>query len=415
MNPMIEERDKEIDKTMKINIIKLMSTLHGEENVINSLRPTMNFLEDNFDVNYQCQDSSEEITVVWVMTGGVEGKFKEIYPWLKKPIILLAEDINNSLPAALEILAYVREQNEKAYILHGNFDEIKRDLEKFCLMQDTVKRIENARIASIGGPSDWLIASHVDFHKAADRWGCKFIYIPIEDLLKSIKEIECETCDDYFNKPAETVGISKKDVQESAKIYYALKKLVREQNITALTLKCFDLLDPFKNTGCLPLARLNDEGIIAGCEGDMPSLFTMFLAYILTGKPSFMANPSKIDIKANTILLAHCTVPASIVEEYSLKTHFESGIGVAVAGKFAKQPVTLVKLGSKNLDKLYVAEGSIVGNTDDENRCRTQIKVQVEYGLDSLLENPLGNHLIIVPGKVEKLFRDFMSYMEARQ
>ncbi|AEE92123.1 L-fucose isomerase-like protein [Tepidanaerobacter acetatoxydans Re1] len=397
---------------MNINVIQLMSPLHGEENVINSLRPSMNFLEDNFDVNYNSQENSDGITVVWVMTGGVEGKFKEIYPWLKKPIILLAEDINNSLPAALEIMAYVRKQQEKAYILHGGFDEIKQEIEKLYFLQEAAKKIKDARIASIGGPSDWLIASHVDFHKVSEIWGSNFVYIPMEDLLKSISEIEIASQDDYFSKAAAAIGIQETDVQAADRIYRGLKKLVQEKNITALTLKCFDLLDPLKNTGCLPLARLNDEGIIAGCEGDMPSLFTMLLVYILTGKRSFMANPSKIDKKANTILLAHCTVPTSIVEEYSLKTHFESGIGVAVAGKFAEQPVTVVKLGGRALDKLYIAEGAIVSNTYDEHRCRTQIKVQMEYGLDSLLKNPLGNHLIIVPGKIETLFRGFMDYME---
>ena len=91
------------------------------------------------------------------MTGGVEGNFKKIYPWLKKPIIILAEEINNSLPAALEIMAYIRAQGEKAYILHGDFDEIRQEIEKIRLFKEAANRIKNARIATIGGQSDWLV------------------------------------------------------------------------------------------------------------------------------------------------------------------------------------------------------------------------------------------------------------------
>ncbi|MDD4568802.1 MAG: fucose isomerase [Tepidanaerobacteraceae bacterium] len=396
---------------MNINVLKLMSPLHGEEKVLSSLKPTLDFLNDNFKVSYCSPGETEDLTVVWVMTGGVEGEFKKVYPWLKKPILLLTEDKNNSLPAALEILAYIRQQGERAYILHGCFDNIKQDIKRIYFLQEAAKKIKNARIASIGGPSDWLIASRVNFDKAHALWGSTFLYLPMEELLKSIDDSEQIQYDGYFTKATSIANVSKKDIQEADKIYHGLKKLVTEKAITALTLKCFDLLGVISNTGCLPIARLNDEGIIAGCEGDMPALFTMFLTFALTGKRSFMANPSKVDKQKNTVLLAHCTVPTCIVEEYSLKTHFESGIGVSVAGKFTKGPVTMVKIGGEALDRFYISEGSIIYNNDDDYRCRTQIEVEIEYGLESLLENPLGNHQIVVPGRVGNIFREFMNFM----
>jgi hypothetical protein len=32
------------------------------------------------------------------------------------------------------------------------------------------------------------------------------------------------------------------------------------------------------------------------------------------------------------MVLAHCTVPRTMVRAYDVRTHFESGLGVAVAG-----------------------------------------------------------------------------------
>ena len=396
---------------MKINVIKLMSPLHGEEKVLKSLQSTLDFFNDNFKVTYCLPQETEELTIVWVMTGGVEGEFKKIYPWLKKPIFLLAEDINNSLPAALEILAYIRMQGEKAYILHGSFDNIKKDIERIYSLQKAANKISNARIANIGGPSDWLIASQVDFGKAHTLWGSTFLYYPMEELLKYIETSEQIENNGFLTKATSIENVSENVIKEAEKIYNGIKKLVTEKEISAFTLKCFDLLSIISNTGCLPVAQLNDEGIIAGCEGDMPALFTMFLVYALTGKRSFMANLSKINKEENTVLLAHCTVPTCIVEEYALKTHFESGIGVSVAGKFNKGPVTLVKIGGKALDKYYISEGLIVCNTDDDNRCRTQIEVKLDYNLERLMSDPLGNHQIVVPGRVGEILREFMEFM----
>lgn len=392
-----------------------MSPLHGEERVLNSLRPTLDFFDKNFNVNYCSPGDNDGFTIVWVMTGGVEGRFKEIFPLLKKPIVILAEEINNSLPAALEIMAYIRQQGKRAYILHGDHAEIKREIERIRLFKAAADKIRDAKIASIGGPSDWLIASSVDFGKAHDMWGSAFIYVSMEEALKSIEATEPMGYDGYFKKAVGAIDVSEKDIREADRIYRGLKKLLEQKQITAFTLKCFDLLTPLSNTGCLSLSRLNDEGIIAGCEGDMPSLFTMFLAYILTGKRSFMANPSKIDKNKNTVMLAHCIVPTCIIKEYKLKTHFESGIGVAVAGKFYEEPVTMVKIGGEALDRFYISEGSIIGNTEDENRCRTQIEVKLDNDVDFLLKDPIGNHQIIVPGRVGDSLREFMGYMGITQ
>ncbi len=54
---------------------------------------------------------------------------------------------------------------------------------------------------------------------------------------------------------------------------------------------------------------------------------------------------------------------------------------------------------------MWLATGKIVSTSKDENLCRTQIEVKLnsEYNVNDLLTNPLGNHLIIVPGIFEEL------------
>ncbi|MCF0178611.1 MAG: fucose isomerase, partial [Bacteroidales bacterium] len=151
-------------------------------------------------------------------------------------------------------------------------------------------------------------------------------------------------------------------------------------------------------TGCLALALLNDNGIVAGCEGDEQTLFTMLLCKAVTGSPGFMCNPSQIDKDSNSILLAHCTIGLNQTSGYKLRSHFESGIGVAIQGEMPEETYTVLKCGGKNLDQLFASRAELIENTDFNNVCRTQIRLRLDASADYFLSHPIGNHHVIVKG-----------------
>jgi len=116
---------------------------------------------------------------------------------------------------------------------------------------------QKLRLGVVGKPSDWLIASHVDYEDVLCTMNIELVDIPIERMI-SLGEV------DPGMKGAEA-------------IYERLKELVVEYNLQGVTLRCFDLLSTVKNTGCIALSKLNDEGIPASCEGDIPTLLTMMI------------------------------------------------------------------------------------------------------------------------------------------
>nr|PZN03688.1 MAG: fucose isomerase [Bacillota bacterium] len=344
------------------------------------------------------------------MTGGVEGKFREIYEKLEKPVVILSEGINNSLAASMEIMSYVKSRGDSGYLLYGSSQETAKKINELARLEEARSRIKNAVIGSIGGPSDWLIDSAVDYKKASKRWGTRFIDIPMEELCRYIEDQGEEKYDGYFDGAA-VLEPTPDDIKGAHRIFVALRKLVSERGLDAVTVKCFDLLGKLKNTGCTALARLNDEGVVAGCEGDLPATFTMFAVRALTGQNSFMANPSAADFSENTVVFAHCTIPTRMVRKYRLRSHFESGLGVAIAGEVQEGPVTVFKIGGEGLDRFRLYRGTLVKNTESEQRCRTQIEVRLEVPVREFLENPLGNHQVIVSGDYGALFDAFMKYM----
>ena len=136
-------------------------------------------------------------------------------------------------------------------------------------------------------------------------------------------------------------------------------------------------------------------------------VFTMLLSKRLTDSDAFMANPSRIRDKE--VLFAHCTIPFNLIERYELLTHYESGIGVGIRGFMSPGPVTIFKV-SGDLQRYFIAEGTLTENLQQPDLCRTQQLIRLDEAAQAeyFLSNPIGNHHIIVPGHHRELLELFM-------
>jgi len=195
------------------------------------------------------------------------------------------------------------------------------------------------------------------------------------------------------------------------RIYGALRTIVDRNKIQGFTLRCFDLLTAVHNTGCMALARLNAEGIVAGCEGDVPAMLSMMIVQSLLGVSGFQANPASIDPETGEMLFTHCTIPFNMVERYELDTHFESGIGVGIRGYMKEGPVTIFKV-SGDLSRSFIAEGELVRSQAKSDLCRTQQVIQLadKNQTSYFLTHPIGNHHIILPGHHRELLENLISH-----
>lgn len=193
------------------------------------------------------------------------------------------------------------------------------------------------------------------------------------------------------------------------RIYEALKQVVMNYQLNGFTLRCFDLLTAIRSTGCLALAKLNAEGIVAGCEGDVPAMLSMMIVQSLIGISGFQANPSAIHSEAGEILFAHCTIPFNMVEHYEYDTHFESGMGIGIRGYMKEGPVTIFKV-SGDLSRSFIAEGHLINNQAKPNLCRTQqvIRLTDKSQTAYFLNNPIGNHHIIMLGHHRLLLEEIL-------
>ncbi len=325
-------------------------------------------------------------------------------------MFLLAHAGLNSLPAALEILACLRQHGRsgRIFLLDDGDDPSLSHLARHL---EARRRLRSVRLGRIGAPSDWLVASTPAAELVRSTWGPEVVDVPIEEVFAAMANAdpaEAERVQANAVAGAEALREpSGRDLDTAARVAVALDAVVRAHRLDACAVRCFDLVTTAGTTGCLALSRLQDEGIVAGCEGDVPATLTLLWLRLTTGGPGFMANPQAIDAAAGTVWLAHCTVPRRLVTRYALRSHFESSQGVAIAGEIPPGPVTVARVGGADLRGLFAADGEVTASGDDPARCRTQVRVRLDADLGELLTRPLGNHLVLAPGHAATELREY--------
>ena len=337
----------------------------------------------------------DEFALLYVASGGSEGYFLEVFPELRnRKCYILTSGESNSLAASMEILSYLRKHGGSGRILHGDVPAIAEEIRTLRNAHRALHALQGKKIGCIGKPSDWLIASDYDPDAVREKLGLGFVEIPMAELLSEIAK-DCYEENEY-TKRFQNMAFDRSEIEKALMIYGAFKRLVDRYGLSGVSVRCFDLLDTVHSTGCLGLSILNSMGIYGGCEGDMPSLLSMVILGNLTGEDLFMANPSRFDTKEGFATFAHCTLPVTMPDRFTLNTHFESGIGVAVQGSFDPGSCTIFKCAG-DLSRYFVKEARILETSFSDMLCRTQVRVGID-DFSYFLTDPIGNHHIIAKG-----------------
>ena len=350
--------------------------------------------------------------VYFMGTGGTEGQLLKLLEKRRRIIPneyvrLLAHPAANSLPAALESLARIHLDGFEGrvfYLQHAADEKSLQELLNSCATgRENVGPLQQ-RIGLVGKPSDWLVASMPAPETVKTSWGPSIIPIDIAEVIKQVRGLPHDSgrqsSEELKSGARSIVEPSSEEIDSTGKIYIALKQIIDDQQLDAISVRCFDFVTDLQTTGCYALSQLNDDGIMAGCEGDLPSTLGLMWAHSLLDQIPWMANPAQIDLETNSLVLAHCTAPRSILKSYTLRSHFESGLGVGIQGEMLAGPVTLFRIGGPGLQSIWLAEGTITAMGNAEDLCRTQVKIDLLEGsqVQELLERPLGNHLVMVTG-----------------
>ena len=140
-------------------------------------------------------DYEADLKLIYIASGGSEGKFLNAFKSLRAPYYLLTSGTDNSLAASLEILTWLNMNDLEGEVLHGDCAYIAARIKAIISGKNENGRNGKAslstfskadlggRYAVVGKPSDWLIASVPDYEELRKKLGTELIDIPMKELL----------------------------------------------------------------------------------------------------------------------------------------------------------------------------------------------------------------------------------------
>lgn len=397
---MVQKASEAADQRSVINVAWAAHKGAGTETGINAEKFIQQMMPPG---TFMMTDQQPDI--IFFMTGGSERKaISMIQPG--HPVLLLSIRGNNAYAAATEVMAWTVNNNRFAILSDAAEASETGLIDRWCRTVRVWNSLRGRKAGLIGSVSDWLVASDVPYDRFLNLLGVTLQRIPWITF-PDYSEQEPDVALMHRFNDQNTAGLV-----EAAKVLTFLRRLVEKNELNAIAVECFSLVQQRKVTACLALAQLNNEGMVAACEGDLASMAGMMLLEAVTGSVPWLANTTSTTNKR--LLLSHCTIAFDLVSDIKLATHFETDLSLAVNGKITTADVTVFRF-SDMLDRAFISEGKVTGHPDLTNACRTQVEIELpSQSLALLRTRPLGNHLLMAPGKYADLLGMVCNYKEIK-
>ena len=273
-----------------------------------------------------------------------------------------------------------------------------------------LKNTLGTRIVAIGGAGGWGDGRESGPANAGEIWKIDIIPVTYQELEPVLKKAMADkkvlrqarsSTDEYLAQEGVSLHTDKQFLVNAFVLTKVFKDLMEEADAPAITIRqCMSTIMPIsKTTACMPLSLINDEGLMAFCESDFVVIPSGILLRYISGKPSFLQDPTHPH--DGVVTCAHCTAPRRMngrdFEPAKILTHFESDYGAAPKVEMSKGQVVTNLAPSFSSKKWIGFRGKIIDHPFYDI-CRSQIDIEIEGDWRKLLEDMQGFHWMICYG-----------------
>ena len=221
-----------------------------------------------------------------------------------------------------------------------------------------------------------------------------------------------------------TVDAAPEELDKAAALYLALKGLAAKYRLDSLAVKCWpEFPDSYGVVACWAISRLNDDGILTSCEGDVYGAVMMLMANYLTGTTPMFADFVAIDESQNVGIGWHCgaapTCLAADPKKVAVGKHPTArggNLGVAVSFPIGGgTPATMTRLGmGPNGLRLFFAGGESVdtGPLLQGNPAGIRFDAPARRVLKTILDNGVEHHFVLVPADLRPELRTMAKWLD---
>jgi len=242
-------------------------------------------------------------------------------------------------------------------------------------------------------------------------FGIDVAHIDTSEVFKEVDRVKedeiMSVIDSWLRKYFIESDVSREDLVKAAKIYIALKNLVKKYKLSSLTVKCqYEFSKDLGFVPCVPLSVLADEGVVSSCEGDIPLTLTMLILHYLTNQPIYYGD--LVDIRGNKVYLSSCGfAPLTLSAEKTMgigrHKYFFRGLRSGIVLK--KGEVTLARIGLISGEyRLHVALGEVV-ETELRQGLFPAAEVELKGEVEAFIENIMSQHYALAYGDLRKYLR----------
>ncbi|HDI74395.1 MAG TPA: hypothetical protein ENF55_00415 [Thermoprotei archaeon] len=364
-------------------------------------------------------DSTVLFVATWIEAPNAVSLALELsqYPLIVWGLRMYYEDdkreSTGSLPGASVLKASLEAVGLKPFFIVGMPDEIDTidKVYTICLASSVARRIREARIGLVGYASMGMYTAMFDPFSLRKVFGIDVAHIDTSEVFKEVDRVKedeiMSVIDSWLRKYFIESDVSREDLVKAAKIYIALKNLVKKYKLSSLTVKCqYEFSKDLGFVPCVPLSVLADEGVVSSCEGDIPLTLTMLILHYLTNQPIYYGD--LVDIRGNKVYLSSCGfAPLTLSAEKTMgigrHKYFFRGLRSGIVLK--KGEVTLARIGLISGEyRLHVALGEVV-ETELRQGLFPAAEVELKGEVEAFIENIMSQHYALAYGDLRKYLR----------
>lgn len=278
---------------------------------------------------------------------------------LREPVIDGGRLRLNSLTGAFSAANVLKSFDRPFEYIFGapTEDNVKAKIASTVRAARVKKAMKSLNILQVGHtPQGFGFGRALDMEMMT-TFGATLNSIEARELIDKAKTFTGDDVKSYLDDAKERIAgldkIKEKNVLDFARLYKAYDEYVKDNNICALSSRCWpDFFTAFGTPVCSVLAMLNDLGVAAACEADTYGALTMYISQFLTGKPAFFGDPVSMDEGENAITFWHCgTAACSLAREDTgacAGVHCNRKIGPTLEfGCKAEKGATIFRIGKK--------------------------------------------------------------------
>ena len=316
---------------------------------------------------------------------------------LREPVIDGTRLRLNSLTGAYSASNVLHEFGRPFEYVFGSPNEksVKKQIAAVIAASKVKRAMKQLNIAQIGHtPQGFGFGRALDMEMMT-VFGANLISVEARELIDKAKTFTEEDVREYLCDAENRINgldkIERKNVFDFARLYKAYINFIKENNIGALSSRCWpDFFTAFGTPVCAVLGILNDLGIASACEADTYGALSMYVCRFLSGKSVFFGDPVSMDEGENTITFWHCGMaPCSLAREdtgAAAGVHCNRKIGPTLEfGCRAEEKVTVFRIGKKpdGSFRFFICKGKSLDKA--QQFFGTSIVVETENSADKII------------------------------